>query len=481
MEISKSIRLIFVAFLINIVLSLGAEAAIIKAADCSQSAVQTAINSASNGDTVSIPAGSCSWTSGTGISTSKQIDIEGAGSSTSGTVITHNGGSATLFTMTIGSSNYTKIGNIRFMCGSASGGVYVQMTGTGLPPILHGDYFDLGVDATLLDAVQWYVTGGVIYNTTFESDYNINGACGADIGSSQGCLVVKSNLNWDSPSTMGTADTTGTSNLYIENTTFNNVGQCPDCDDNCRIVLRYSTINGSSGCTHGPTSAQGGRHVEIYNDVFEFLTPNRNLAGRYWWFRGGTALITANSIADPANSCYGSNVFQFIVESATRTQSHGCCTSWMCWHQPGSGSSGTSGQDQLSSGQTGTVTYDSCAGAGSPGAYYDTCQRSDPVYIWGNSGTGNTVTKLTSMNDYSPDQCGNGVDTADFFVSGRDYFVSTTSSGAKPGWSPYTCPHPLTGLTGSCNSSVAGPTGYNVAGSSPGIPNAPAGLSIMSQ
>ena len=40
---------------------------------------------------------------------------------------------------------------------------------------------------------------------------------------------------------MGTLDSTGTQNTYIEDSVFNNVGQAPDVDDNGRVVLRHSS------------------------------------------------------------------------------------------------------------------------------------------------------------------------------------------------------------------------------------------------
>ncbi len=77
-------------------------AATINVSSCSQSAVQTAINSASNGDTVTVPAGSCSWAGAVTI-TNKTITLQGAGSGTNGTVINYSGGSHTLLSIKAGS------------------------------------------------------------------------------------------------------------------------------------------------------------------------------------------------------------------------------------------------------------------------------------------------------------------------------------------------------------------------------------------
>ena len=79
----------------------------------------------------------------------------------------------------------------------------------------------------LQHAVQWFVTGGVIWNTTFESTQNLSCSCGQQIGSDSGSIVVKSNKNWDDADTTGILDTTGTNNLYIEDSTFNYVGHIP--------------------------------------------------------------------------------------------------------------------------------------------------------------------------------------------------------------------------------------------------------------
>jgi hypothetical protein len=68
-------------------------------------------------------------------------------------------------------------------------------------------------------------------------------------------------------------------------------------------------------------------------------------------------------------------------------------------------------------------------------------QISDPLYCWNDSGPliaeeGNSY---VGLNQYTPDQCGNGELIGTFLQEGRDYFVGT----AMPGWTPYTYPHPL--------------------------------------
>lgn len=55
------------------------EAATINATSCLQSDVQNAINSASNEDIVTVPAGNCSWSSGVSIPNTKALTLQGAG------------------------------------------------------------------------------------------------------------------------------------------------------------------------------------------------------------------------------------------------------------------------------------------------------------------------------------------------------------------------------------------------------------------
>jgi hypothetical protein len=81
-------------------LSANAQSGFHTAATCNSSDVQTAINAAAEGDTVIIPAGTCSWTSGVSIS-GKGITVQGAGS---GRIIAYDNGTEVL---TVGTGTKT--------------------------------------------------------------------------------------------------------------------------------------------------------------------------------------------------------------------------------------------------------------------------------------------------------------------------------------------------------------------------------------
>jgi hypothetical protein len=127
-------------------------AAIIPAANATQAAVQAAVNAAIDGDTVVIPDGSATWTSG--ITTSKQIIIRAQNytptskptpGTTRNVVITYSGTTQPALDMTSGNNFHCGVGGIKFLppVPGAQGGQdhgiwgYVRFSGSGSkPPLL---------------------------------------------------------------------------------------------------------------------------------------------------------------------------------------------------------------------------------------------------------------------------------------------------------------------------------------------------------
>ena len=69
------------------IMAMPCHAAIIPAASCSSGDVTAAIEASSNGDTVSVPAGACTWNTQVSLG-AKSITLEGAGAGK--TIITNN-------------------------------------------------------------------------------------------------------------------------------------------------------------------------------------------------------------------------------------------------------------------------------------------------------------------------------------------------------------------------------------------------------
>jgi hypothetical protein len=244
-----------------------AHAASLIAANCSSASVQAAISTAIDGDTVVIPTGSCTWTSG--ITTNKQIIISGQAKGS--VLITHAAGSNALLDLTTGSKYSTEVRNINFLVSSGTGH-YMRIGGTGMPPLIHDNYFNVP-DFQLSGCIHFERNGGVIWNNVFES--LTSSGTGGSSGAGSGCLQLKNGsggTSWSTASTMGTADVTGTANVYIEDNVFNNIYlQSIDCDDNARTVIRHNTFNDSGFACHGAdTSPYGARHTEVYDNTFVF-------------------------------------------------------------------------------------------------------------------------------------------------------------------------------------------------------------------
>jgi hypothetical protein len=371
------------------------EAATITAASCSLIAVQTAVNAAVDGDRVVIPNGSCAWSGG--IKTTKQIRIEAQnytptsrGTMTRSVTITNNSTSGPLFEFTSGNNYHVGLAGIRFNEGSGNQN-HVRFEGTGSKvPLLSDCAFEIknrfgnNPDAT---AIAWLSQGGVMWNSYL---LGVGGGLGGQCCPEGGSIQIMSPRAWNTPSTMGALDTNGTVNVYFEDSTFKDIGQAPDVDDKGRVVIRYSLLDGAWGITHGFTSALGGRHFEYYNNTFQVTTQNRNIAGRYFWIRAGTGVFTEN-VVNSQNLGYGTPVMTDIGDNTSPKP-------YPQARQPGWGHNGST-------------------------------DVSDPIYIWNQSGNAGYTWGVS-----------NGWDSN--VKLNRDIFVN---SGAKPGYSKYTYPHPARG------------------------------------
>jgi hypothetical protein len=391
-----------------------AQARDITASGCTQAAVQTAINSAVDGDVVIVPSGSCTWTSSVRVS-GKGIHLRGQ---QKGTVnITHSAGSSNLIDVTTDSTHSVEISNFNFLPGNASNSAeYIGLSGSGRPGLVHDNYFRT-VEFTV-NCIRWTAKSGVIWANVFETlERN---------GSSGGCLLIKpdtaSAVSWSTASTMGTADITGTSNVYVEGNTFKKIlVQAIDVDDDMRAVIRYNTFDNSGFVYHGAdTGLTGARHVEVYNNKFIFTTSgsdyNYPLPLNWWvYMRGGTGVWTDNEMPPIQSQMWGNKGEITMTVQVLRRNSgqYGCWKTYPAPHQVGQSHNGQS-------------------------------LFTEPVYIWNNTGGGD---QNPDLSDYSPDQCGGGPSVSSFIQAGRDYVVGV----AKPGYTKYPYPHPLT-VPGASNS-----------------------------
>jgi len=408
-------------------------------------AVQTAVSGTATGGTVTVCAGTASWAAGLTIS---GISLIGAGSSTSGTVIT-----AGVVTMNKNASALTRVSGFRFT-NTADTHVLAQCTG-GCSPTSYRAYvidnnffFSGGADAN--NFVTLNANGGLLFNNQFNMNPSEGG--GPDV------MEVHPGEDWSQATTFGTADTqgpvTGERNVYFEDNTFTNCSEtCPDGDQGARLVIRHNTYNDSSIVFHGggvgatgndtSTNPPGTRQYEIYNNTFNRINNSCGSAtnmSKWIWSRGGSGIIANNTLASLSSGggCFNG---QSIILGI------GC--------------------------QSGTypVIYQQGQSLAFPvGSPASENPPAKPVLIFGNTGAGSPSTCSTASGNcnIAGNDSGGGGHTcsnpATFVQQGRDFFftTSTTQPGSwSPAWTPLAYPHPLRAVLAN---QVASPTFSPVAG-----------------
>lgn len=184
---------LFIAAVLLLAAALSSQAATIAAASCSQANVATALSTAARNDTVTVPAGSCTWGTPQGIS--KGVTLTGAG--VGNTIITSSGGSAFIVASpdatSIANSDNIKITGFTFDGANASC-TFMGITGAS------------GISDT--KPYRYFIIG----NNKFQN----------------GCSGANSN---------GIIDTGGNANGQIRGVIYNNVF------DRCDIILRLFSNN----------------------------------------------------------------------------------------------------------------------------------------------------------------------------------------------------------------------------------------------
>lgn len=304
------------------------------AASCNRNDVNAVINgpthTAVNGDTISIPAGSCTWTTGITVPTGVGISIIGAGTpnstagtrgasaSCSATVITDDQSSGAMFSMTpTYGSPTSRISCMKLLPAT-------PRPGFGSPLQIVGTCTSSGCPSVRVDNItapsSW---GGIgISDDTFVimgnmfgvADHNTigdvapSGGNGVDFinvshGSWQGVGQYGDN-SWASAGTFGTAQA-----FYLENNVFNYAfGTDTDTGGanggGGRWVCRYNTFNSVSTGTacgnHGTDTTgrpRGGRQQEFYNNTGTCTNPSQGCPALVG-FRSATGIIFGNSMSN---------------------------------------------------------------------------------------------------------------------------------------------------------------------------------------
>ena len=373
-----------------------------------------------------------------------------------------NGSANPLFTITEDTSFNTNISGIQFTMGTnGSQHFWLKRANGGQAILIHDCWMQQG-GAGGFALINSTTNRGVIWNCSFDvspwaqSNYAV--------------FQIKDDgdgmpTSWTTPSTFGMNDAAGTAfcsscsagqnNFYFETNDVHGFLDWNNFDDNSRAVVRYNLFDNTGSGTHGAdTSNYGNRHFEFYNNVglFEGYKDGSTANLNFWLLiRGGTFVYHDNVLPAISSQDYGTKSdIDVAVEQLSRDAGpHPCWGTsptipgqyYFAPRQAGMGyvTGAGSTQGTQANGYFGPASHDT----------YTYVGDSEPMYIWNNTRTAGGSTTALNVN-YATDNegCSNEDSQSNYVASGRDFF--NTASTAKPGYTPFTYPHPLTqgiGLT----------------------------------
>lgn len=289
-----------------------ANASTIVAASCSETDVQAAITTAVSGDTVSVPAGSCTWSNSSNYSittTGKNLIVQGAGIGQ--TIITSAKPAGKLGLFSITTSDSFRITGFTFQQTGpqgqgANGSAYINISGGGRNIRIDHNAFtwlqNMEKMILLTDVYGVFDHNTVTYNSAIVENTTVTVRLTTFYGGTQG------HGSWIVGTLPGSADA-----FYLEDNTFVRPVGWPsaagvgvvDCEFGGRFVARYNTLYRSNVNGHGTENSAGYRGClwrEVYNNTFDTASKPSNLISIVAGFRSGTGIISNNAIVNDSTT-----------------------------------------------------------------------------------------------------------------------------------------------------------------------------------
>jgi hypothetical protein len=390
-----------------------AEAQTITAATCNESDVAKALSSINtDGTTVVVPAGNCTWTTPLSYTQKNSFTLQGAGAvsysassiagtGTDNTIIQDNTGSNPVLTVVTIAGKTFRLTGIAFTYSSSNASVngngVVIVTGTSTSVRIDHNHFNQNnnVDLNPSGAVE-----GVIDHNQFDGSFADENMIRFQSGMWAGDSSNNGNGSWNDTDHFGTSQF-----MFAELNNFQTVPSASayhifayDCSRAGRYVFRYNAVGYHVMLqTHGTSGGDGRgcRAQEIYENSFTYSsTPISDMSPFLLMMESGTGYIWGNTVTG----------FVTLVEAdipRTNTATYTQATSANGWGYCGT-SYGPSPWDQNGA-STGHQCIDAIGvGAGDllSGFFPTKCNSSagcstyngawphqapDPVYTWTNT------------------------------------------------------------------------------------------------
>ena len=384
---------------------------------CELAAVQSAVDSAVNGDTVQIPAGDCTWDDALGWS-NKSIAVIGAGMDA--TTITTAGGGLHITATTDASF---RVSGLTFTGSPPGHPAIINIASNGSPTPVKGwriDHVRLsyleenGITGAYITGMSW----GLFDNCVFEGTgyVTIESASYVDADGWPPGPSGLGGTSWEWPLGLGTDEA-----IYVEDCVFDftsdSISAINDQVYGARQVFRHNTINHAFFQTHATRGDdRGGLKYEIYSNTF-------NGSGFIWpaLIRSGTGVIFDNQVSGYQND-------SFVVDNQ-RT-----CIDYEGLFPRCDGGASIDGNV---AGELGWPCLDQIGRAPGPiGA-----QPSAPLHAWNNG-----ESEVVVNGDF--DLCLDGQPKLDTHIKASPHSngeVDFVNGSAPTGYTPFVYPHPLRG------------------------------------
>jgi len=383
----------------------------IDATTCEQADVQSAMDSASDGDIVNIPPGTCIWNSY--VTVSKEISIIG-----SGTNIIDYG-----FYIPAGTNNW-RISGINW---STSSGITAAIRIAADPSLGYNKKMSDGSDDFRIDHCVFtgysrslYINGGgrgLIDNNEFYRQPNgiyvfgtVNTAWSGQVVYGSGDFIFFEDNVWD---------TKGVANSHAILMHWG-----------AKVVVRHNLFTESGGFHSSATvdahnygsGPRGTRAYEVYENIFE---KNEADCCKGMLLRSGSGRIF--------NNTFGGN-YDYLEKNIVLAEYR--VTNYPAISSISSGCENNPGNAEYCPPEDGGEGYPCCDQIGRGMG-----QELEPMYIWNNDNAreagDNDATIMVQSSKYE----------TDYIVEGRDYYLCATQdeceSRGMPAYTPYPYPHPM--------------------------------------